>query len=102
MKRSLSIRPPIIVSIAMLLLAIFPFPYGYYILLRLVVCSTAAYLSWLSYKRQSFRWVWIMGFIVLLFNPLIPISLGKGLWLFMDLAIAIVFGIFLFRNKQEG
>jgi len=43
-----------------------------------------------------------MGFIVLLFNPLIPISLGKGLWLFMDLAIAIVFGIFLFRNKQEG
>src|SRR3989338_5905720 len=49
-------RPPVIISVIMLLLAIFPFPYGYYTLLRLVVCGTAIYLTWFAKLINKMGW----------------------------------------------
>ena len=95
MRKNISIRPPIVASIVLLLLASFPFPYGYYTLLRLVVCSTAVFLGWFSYKKQKVRWVWIMGLIALIFNPVIPIHFNKRLWIVLDLIGAGVFSKFL-------
>lgn len=99
-KTSLSIKPPIITSIILLLLAILPLPYGYYTLLRLVVCLTAAFLAWFSYKAQKVSWMWVMGFIALIFNPLIPLHLGRELWFIIDLIVAVVFGIFLLKFRK--
>lgn len=101
MKKNLSIRPPIITSIILLLLAIFPLPYGYYTLLRLVVCLTACFLVWFSYKAGKTAWAWIMGFITLIFNPLVSLHFNRELWFIIDIIAAIVFGVFLFKNKQE-
>jgi len=100
MKNNLSINPPITTSIILLLLAILPFPYGYYTLLKLVVCLTALFLTWFSYKAQKTAWVWIMGFIALIFNPFVPLHLGRALWVAVDLLIAVVFAIFLFKFKK--
>ena len=85
----------------MLLLAMFSLPIGYYTLLRLVVCLTAGFLVWYSYQKQRYGWVWGMGLIVLIFNPIIPLYLGRELWLVVDVAVAIVLGIYLFKFKQE-
>lgn len=95
MDTKISTKPAIIASILLLLLAIFPLPYGFYTLLRILVCLTAGFLAWFCYGGKKIKWAWIMGFIALLFNPLIPISLGKGLWVLIDLTVAIVFGVFL-------
>ena len=100
MGKNISIKPPIIVSIVLLLGAILPLPYGYYTLLRLVVCLTAIFLSWLTYKEQMITWLWIMGFTALIFNPFIPIRFGKELWAAVDLVVAGIFGIFLFKFKK--
>lgn len=94
------IKVPIVVSIAMLFLAILPLPYGYYTLLRLVVCGTAVYLTWFAKTINKQGWMWAMGFIALLFNPLIPIHLDKTSWVFIDLVVAIIFSITLFKLKM--
>lgn len=100
MARNISIKPSIIVSIVLLLLAIFPLPYGYYTLLRIVVCLTAGFLSWFSYKAGKTAWAWIMSFIALVFNPFIPILFGKEIWIVIDLVIAGIFGKFLFKFSK--
>ena len=90
---------PVILSIIMLLLAIPPMPYGYYSLLRLIICGTAIYLTWFAKVIDRQGWMWTMGFIALLFNPIIPVHLNKDLWCLIDLVVAIIFLTALFKLK---
>ena len=99
MEKNISIKPPVIASIVLLVLAVLPLPYGYYTLLRLVVCFTAVFLAWFSYKQQRIRWAWIMVFVAVVFNPVIAVHFGKELWIVIDLITAIVFGIYLKKHK---
>lgn len=96
----ISTKPPIIISIIMLLLALLPLPIGYYALLRLVVSLTAAFLTWYSYEKKIKGWVWTMGLIALIFNPLMPLYLGKELWVILDITAAIIFGIYLLKTQK--
>lgn len=76
----------------MLFFAIPPgWPYGYYTLLRLVVCGTSTYVAIKAKETKQNFWMWGMGFIAVLFNPLIPIHLDKGLWTIIDLVVAVIF-----------
>ena len=100
MEKNISIKPPVIASIVLLVLAVLPLPYGYYTLLRLVVCFTAVFLAWFSYKQQRVRWAWIMGLLALAFNPVIPLYFGREFWIFVDVATAVVFAIFLKKSKM--
>lgn len=96
---------PSIITAILLLIAIFPIgEYGYYILLRWIVCLTAIYFAYLSYEAEKIYWTWVMGIIALIFNPLIPFYLGKDIWVVVDFIVAIVFGIniFIFKRKNEG
>ncbi len=94
-------KAPIIISVVMLLLAIPSiWPYGYYTLLRLVVCGVSIYVVFQAKKSKQDGWVWGMGFIALLFNPLIPIHLSKGLWAIIDLGVAAVFAVLLSKFKK--
>ena len=99
MGENISIKPPVIASIVMLLLAILPLPYGYYTLLRLVVCFTAVFLAWFSYKAQKISWAWMMGLLALIFNPIIPLYFGRELWIVVDLIAAGIFVTFLKKSK---
>ena len=90
---------PVVISIIILFLAILPMPYGYYTLLRLVVCGIAIYLTWFAKVINRQGWMWVMGFIALLFNPLMPIHLDKATWSLIDLVVAVVFIVALFKIK---
>lgn len=93
-------KTPIVISIIMLFLAILPFPYGYYILLRLIICGTSVYLTWFAKNINRQGWMWTMGFIALLFNPIIPIPLDKVTWSLVDLVVVILFIVFLVKIKN--
>jgi len=99
--KNLPVKSPAITAIIMLILAILPLPIGYYVLLRLVVCCSALFLAYNSYQRQHMSWVWGMGFVALIFNPLIPIYLGRALWGIVDVVGAIVFAVYLIRFKES-
>ena len=93
-------KAPIIASIVMLFLAILPMPYGYYMLIRFVVCGTGIYVAYNAKNLNKQGWMWTMGFIALLFNPLILIPLDRATWGLVDLAVAILFIVLLVRIKN--
>lgn len=82
------------VPAALLLVALAPLPYGYYILVRFVVCGAAAFLAWKHFDAMDrFNpWTLILAIMALLFNPLIPVHLSRELWAPIDLLTAITFG----------
>lgn len=100
MGKGISIKPAVIASIVLLVLAIFPWPYGYYTILRLIVCLTSALLAWVSYKRHLTQWIWVMVLTAVVFNPVIVVHFGKELWTIIDLITAIVFGIYFKKHKR--
>ena len=78
------------VSAVMLLVALLPLPYGYYALLRLVVCGTSAYGAHIFLKQDRTKWTVGLGLLGILFNPIIPIHLDRATWAVIDLVAAAV------------
>jgi len=89
------------ISVFMLLLAIPRLPYGYYILLRWVVSLTALFSTWVAYEYKYKFWVFMMGGIAILFNPIIPVHLTKGIWVVTDIVVAILFLVSIFKIKPK-
>ncbi|TFB08173.1 hypothetical protein E3V08_05140 [Candidatus Atribacteria bacterium MT.SAG.1] len=89
------------ISIIMLLLAIPTFwPYGYYILLRWAITISALFLLWLAYESKKTFWLFLMGMIAILFNPIIPIHLDKETWVIIDVIVAVIFLVSIFKIKN--
>ena len=92
-----------VISILMLLLAILSiWPYAYYQILKLVVTGTALFLLWTAYELEKKTWLWIMGTIAILFNPIAPIYLDKGTWVVIDIIVATLFLISIFKIKRRN
>lgn len=91
------------IVISMLLLAI-PgglWPYGYYIFLRWAVFGAALFILWVAYSLEKNTWIWIMGTITILFNPIAPIHLDKETWVVIDSIVAILFFISILKIKNN-
>ena len=88
---------------AILFIAILPLPYGYYTFMRFIVCGCAAYIAYQKYKLgEKNIWLWIFGFIAILFNPIAPIHMTKEIWMAVDAMAGGLFGYMAFykyRNK---
>jgi hypothetical protein len=90
-----------LLSIIMLLLAVPPiWPIGYYMLLRIVVCVSSAYLSLLGFNMDKKSWGWIFIVIAVLFNPIAPIYLKKDIWVVIDIIAAIIFAVSIFYLRN--
>ena len=87
-------RPHLIPSaIAALMLfgALAYLPYGYYQLLRFVVCVVSMYIVVMAFQWHKLWVMWLFGFVAVLFNPLIPIHLPRGLWHLIDVICGLMF-----------
>ena len=85
-----------IAPIVVLLIALFPLPIGYYTLSRLVVSACALYYAIQFHKRNNTTYTWIYGFLVVLYNPIIPIYLyEKFIWIVVNLITIYIF----YKNK---
>lgn len=81
----------------MLFLALARWPYGYYQILRWVVCGASAWSVYLAIQTDKNGWAWTLGTIAVLFNPILPIYLTRDIWSFLD----IVTGITLLASLQH-
>jgi hypothetical protein len=95
-------RAATIVAGLMLVGALFALPYGYYQLLRLVVCAVAAYGAWLAAQGESVGWTVGLGLLALLFNPVVPVYLDRGTWAVIDVVSAGVIVASGFRVEAEA
>jgi len=83
-------RAPKIVASVMLLAALLPWPYGYYVLLRWVVCGVCAWSAYSAAQSQKVSWAWALGIIAVMFNPIFPIYLNRAVWTLIDIVAAAV------------
>lgn len=81
---------PAIVAGLMLILAIFSWPYGYYILLRWVVAAAAIYLA-VKLHQNGDNNLWVFVVLAILFNPITPVYGTRDFWFVPDLVGGALF-----------
>ena len=88
------------VPIIVLLFAVLPLPYAYYMLLRLVVPFFAVIFAIHAYNHQkNSLFPYLMGAMALLYNPFLPVHLFKELWIIINLLSATIF--YFYKNTLE-
>jgi hypothetical protein len=61
-------------------------PFGYYTLLRVVLCLTSAVGFSRARRCGDTLWVWAYAVLAIIYNPLLPLRLGsKGLWIGLNI-----------------
>ncbi len=90
-----------VVAIIMLLVALMPNPYGYYILLRWVICAICAYYAFKAYGEKSVPWVWTFGVGAAIYNPIIPLHLGRQVWSVVNIASVVIIIASYFTLRQR-
>lgn len=91
-----------IIASGFLLVALFDgLPYGFFTLLRFVVCAVGAYMAYKTYEKDNDSLlVWLFGGIAILFNPIISIHLTREVWWFIDLIAGVLFILSIFKFKK--
>ena len=85
------LKPLNAIMIVMLGIALLPIRwYGYYILLKFVVCGGCAFLAANAYDDGRKHLVWFMGGLAVLYNPIIRFPLGRELWMVINILTIIV------------
>lgn len=79
-----------ILAAVLLILALDKHPYGYYTILRFIVCGVSGYGAYFAHEIKNKYWVWIFAIVAILFNPIRPIYLDRGTWQVIDIGVAAV------------
>lgn len=77
----------------MLLLALGHWPYGYYMLLRVVVFAAGLLIASLIYQRAKSITIWVSLFVAaaVIFNPFVPLHITRGVWSILNILVAGLF-----------
>jgi len=87
-------RRPGVITIAWLAVAVglLPLPGEYYMLVRVFFCGLSIYfLTRPAGVRDAEKWV--LAGLAVLYNPLVPIEIGRALWAVASVATVIYFQI---------
>jgi hypothetical protein len=90
-----------IVASVLLFWALARHQYGYFVLLRWVVCGVSAFCAFLSYSLKRIPWTWLFGLLAILFNPLAPIRLARQTWAYFDVATGLLLLASIFFIKES-
>ena len=82
---------PALIAAAMLFIALASLPYGYYQLLRLVVCGAAVYVAVTAYNCKCTWAIWTFAVIALLFNPVAIVHFDREMWKVIDAVVGLIF-----------
>jgi len=77
-------------------------PYGYFTLLRFIVCITSGYIAYNAYNINKYFWVYSFGFLTILFNPIIPIHLSRDMWVVIDFLAGLFMIVSIFKLKFKS
>ena len=57
-----------------------------------------SYLAFNSFKSGESGLAWILGCVALVYNPFVPVHLGKGVWGIVNL---VTLGILVYANAKS-
>ena len=75
---------------AILLLCLFPMPYGYYMFVRFVSMVAFGMMAYRYYAQHKMALTITLASLALLFQPFIKIALGRTMWNIVDVIVAIL------------
>lgn len=78
-----------------------PMPYGFYSLIRFVTMIAFPIYAYVYYEKKSNKLAILFLSLAILFQPLLPIYLGRTLWNIIDVIVAI-FLIFLYIKENKS
>ena len=90
-----------LVCAGILLLCVFPMPYGYFTIVRIVTTIISGYLAYNYYTESKKELTLAFAVIAVLFQPFIKFALGREIWLVVDVIVAILL-IVLALKKQNN
>ena len=87
----------------MLLWALVPVnPYGYYIILRFVICGISIYLAVRAHELGETTWIYAFAIAAIVYNPLIRIHLTREIWSVVNIATIVLIAWAIFALKPKG
>ena len=85
------------------LLCLAPMPYGFYSLIRFVAMIAFAIYAYVYYEKKSNTLAITFLSLAILFQPLLPIYLGRTLWNIVDVVVAIfLIVLYIKENKSQS
>ena len=87
----MNIKIVLLIACVMLLVALLPMPYGYYQVLKLVVCGVSIWGAILSYNRNSVLCI-LYILCALLYNPVFVVHFDRSIWGIINVITALFFG----------
>lgn len=84
-----------------LLVCLAPMPYGYYVLIRYATTILFAVMAY-DYFQDKQKGLYITCLaLALLFQPFMKIPLGRMVWNFVDVVVAVFLVCLFFRKKSS-
>jgi FtsH-binding integral membrane protein len=71
-------------------------PYGYYTVMRWVVCALCIWLSISAHRAGQEPWTWAWAIVAGIYNPVFPVHANREVWSIVNLAtivVAVGFGL---------
>jgi len=82
-----------------LLLALAPWPYGYYQLLRVGIFAAGIFGAVTLWRKEQGMAVALL-ICGLVFNPLIPMHLSRQIWSVLNVVAAVAFAVAAYRSGR--
>jgi len=84
-------RQVVFAGIFVAVIALAPWPIGFYTFTRIVLCGCSAYVAYYLLKKNEN--IWLLGAaLAVLYNPIFPVYLhSKGLWSIINIGTAVFF-----------
>ena len=88
----------------LLLICLFHLPYGYYQLFRYIALVGFAILAYYEYERKNVPLVIVFAGLMLLFQPIAKVSLGRQAWMIVDMVVAagLILMVFVRKLKKDN
>jgi len=84
----------------LLLICLFQMPYGFYQLFKYIALVGFAILAYYEYERKNIPLVIVFVGLVLLFQPVAKVALGRQAWMVVDVVVAAGLVVSLFIPKR--
>lgn len=84
---------------AILLLCVFPLPYGFFTIVRVVTTIISLYLAYTYFTQNKKELALTFTIVAVLFQPFIKLALGREVWLVVDVLVAVFLIVLAVKRK---
>lgn len=93
------------VAIALGIALIPTMPYGYYQVMRWIVCALCIWLALSAYRSGHEGWAWAWGIVAGIYNPIFRVHATRDLWSIVNavtIAVVVWYGVKTRGNGNGG